>query len=76
MIQDFLAETKRKVSFVQSLKDMWISLRDHEIYDFYSDAKDFEHCTGMRNPFIDYGKEMRKKRGKNFNTWAVMQFLL
>jgi hypothetical protein len=45
-------------------------------YDFYSDTKDFEHCTGIRNHVINYGKEMRRKRGKNFNTWVVMQFLL
>jgi len=52
------------------------SLRDHEIYDFYCDTKDFEHCAGIRTPFIDDDKEMRKKRRKNFNTWIIMQFLL
>jgi hypothetical protein len=74
-MHEFLADTESKVNFVQSLKDMWISLRDHKIYDFYSD-KDFKHCTGIMNPVIDYDKEMRKKRGKNFNTWIIMQFLL
>jgi len=76
MIHEFLAETNRKVSFVQSLKDTRISLRDHEIYDFSSDTKDFEHCTEIRTPLVDYDKEMRKKGGKNFNTWIIMQFLL